>query len=100
MPALSRSVSILKDRGIYEGKEFLGWMSGLLEKKGVRTFGDLLRRPEAEPIYRHKLQVVASDLTEQRLLVLPRDAHRLGIEDPDELDVCCQVQAHNSLMRP
>ncbi len=33
LPALSRTVSTLKDRGIYEGKEFLGWMSGLLEKK-------------------------------------------------------------------
>ena len=97
LPALSRSVSILKDRGIYEGKEFLGWMSGLLEKKGVRTFGDLLRRPEAEPIYRHKLQVVASDLTEQRLLVLPRDAHRLGIEDPDELEVALAVRMSISI---
>jgi NTE family protein len=76
LPLLPRIVSILKDRGIYEGKAFLEWMSGLLEKKGVRTFGDLVRRPEAEPRYRYKLQVMVSDLTEQQVLVLPKDAHR------------------------
>jgi NTE family protein len=97
LPALPRTVSILKDSGIYEGDAFLGWMSGLLEKKGVRTFGDLLRRLEAEPIYRHKLQLVASDLTEQRLLVLPRDAPRLGIEDPDELNVALAVRMSMSI---
>jgi NTE family protein len=91
LPALSRTVSILKDKGIYEGDAFLEWMADLLEAKGVRTFGDLLKDPGAEPVYRHGLQVVASDLTEQRLLVLPRDAHQLGIEDPDELSVALAV---------
>src|SRR5215213_3449484 len=48
----------LKDRGLYEGEAFLEWMSGLLERKGVRTFGDLVRRPEAPLRYRYKLQVM------------------------------------------
>jgi len=97
LPVLSRTVSVLKDRGIYEGETFLEWMTGLLETKGVRTFGDLVRRPEAELRYRYKLQVIASDLTEQRLLVLPRDAHRLGIEDPDELSVAMVVRMSMSI---
>jgi NTE family protein len=97
LPLFPRIVSILKDRGIYEGEAFLEWMSGLLEKKGVRTFGDLVRRPEAELRYRYKLQVIASDLTEQRLLVLPKDAHRLGIEDPDELSVAMAVRMSMSI---
>lgn len=97
LPALSRTVSILKDRGIYEGEAFLGWMTELLEAKGVRNFGDLLARPGAVPLYRHKLQVIASDLTEQRLLVLPRDAHRLGIEDPDGLEVALAVRMSMSI---
>src|SRR5829696_5646147 len=97
LPLFPRIVSILKDRGLYEGKAFLEWMSGLLEKKGVRTFGDLVRRPEAEPRYRYKLQVMVSDLTEQRLLVLPKDAHRLGIEDPDELSVALAVRMSMSI---
>jgi NTE family protein len=97
LPIFPRTVSILKDRGIYEGEAFLEWMTGLLETKGVRTFGDLVRRPEAELRYRYKLQVIASDLTEQRLLVLPRDAHRLGIEDPDELGVAMAVRMSMSI---
>jgi NTE family protein len=76
LPLFPRIVSILKDRGIYEGEAFLEWMSGLLEKKGVRTFGDLVRRPQAPLRYRYKLQVMVSDVTEQRLLVLPKDAYR------------------------
>ncbi len=46
LPLLPRTVSILKDRGIYEGEALLEWMTGLLEAKGVRTFGDLVRRPK------------------------------------------------------
>jgi NTE family protein len=72
-------------------------MSGLLERKGVRTFGDLVRRPEAPLRYRYKLQVMVSDLTEQRLLVLPKDAHKLGIEDPDELSVALAVRMSMSI---
>jgi hypothetical protein len=29
LPALPRTVSILKDSGIHEGDAFLGWMGGL-----------------------------------------------------------------------
>jgi NTE family protein len=72
-------------------------MTGLLEAKGVRTFGDLVRRPEAELRYRYKLQVIASDLTEERLLVLPRDAHWLGLDDPDELSVALAVRMSMSI---
>ena len=97
LPLFPRIVSILKDRGLYEGEAFLEWMGGLLESKGVRTFGDLVRRPEAPLRYRYKLQVMVSDLTEQRLLVLPKDAHRLGIEDPDELSVALAVRMSMSI---
>ena len=97
LPLFSRTVGILKDRGFYEGEAFLRWMTSLLEAKGVRTFGDLVRRPDAEPRYRYKLQVIASDLTEERLLVLPRDAHLLGLDDPDELGVALAVRMSMSI---
>src|SRR5918998_4848068 len=97
LPLFPRIVSILKDRGIYEGEACLERISGLLAKKGVRTFGDLVRRPEAELRYRYKLQVIVSDLTEQRLLVLPKDAHKLGIEDPDELSVALAIRMSMSI---
>ncbi|MGH2749292.1 MAG: patatin-like phospholipase family protein, partial [Actinomycetota bacterium] len=87
IPFVSRSVSILKDLGIYEGKYFEDWIRELLATKGVRTFADLATDEYGEdPRYRFRLQVIASDVTTHRLLVLPKDAGLLGIE-PAELDV-------------
>jgi NTE family protein len=96
-PLAPISLSILKDLGIYEGKEFEEWMRSLLETKGKRTFGDLIRQPDDEPRYRYKVQLIASDLTEQRLLVLPRDAPVLGIGNPDDLDVAMAVRMSMSI---
>ena len=89
---LGGALSILKDLGIYEGEAFVEWMSGLLEAKDVRTFGDLIRREDVELKYRYKLQVIASDVTDRRLLVLPRDAPKLGIQDPDDIEVALAVR--------
>ena len=97
LPLAGRSLSILKDLGIYEGEAFLAWMRDLLEAKGVRTFGDLVRRESGELKYRYKAQLIASDVTERRLLVLPRDAHRLGIDDPDDLNVALAVRMSMSI---
>ncbi len=65
-------------------------MRGLLEAKRQRTFGDQVRREDIKLRYRYKMQVIASDVTERRLLVLHRDARKLGIEDPDDIDVALQ----------
>ncbi|MEJ7842335.1 MAG: patatin-like phospholipase family protein [Rubrobacter sp.] len=94
---MGKTLSILKDLGIYEGEAFEGWMRGLLEARGVRTFGDLVRREDVELKYRYKLQVIASDVTERRLLVLPRDAPSLGITRPDDLDVARAVRMSMSI---
>ena len=87
--AFPRTVSILKDRGMYEGEAFQAVDNRAARGEGRSDVRRLVRRPErpdAEELrYRYKLQVIASDLTEERLLVLPRDADRLGIENPDEL---------------
>ncbi len=94
---MGKTLSILKDLGIYEGKAFEEWMRGLLEARGVRTFGDLVRREAVDLKYRYKLQVIASDVTERRLLVLPKDAPKLGIEDPDDIDVAGAVRMSMSI---
>jgi NTE family protein len=94
---MGKTLSILKDLGIYEGKAFEKWMRGLLEARDVKTFGDLVRREDVELKYRYKLQVIASDVTERRLLVLPRDAPKLGIEDPDDIDVAQAVRMSMSI---
>jgi NTE family protein len=97
VPLAGASLSVLKDLGIYEGEAFMEWMRGLLEARGKRTFGDLVRREDVELKYRYKAQVIASDVTEQRLLVLPRDAPKLGVENPDDLSVALAVRMSMSI---
>ena len=97
VPLVERSLSMLLDLGLYEGDRFLEWMRERLEAKGVRTFADLVHDEFADdPRYRSRLQVIASDVTMRELLVLPRDARKLGIE-PDELDVALAVRMSMSI---
>src|SRR5215208_1927506 len=97
IPFVGRGVSILKDRGIYEGNEFLAFIRSLLEDKGVHTFADLIRdADEEEARYRYKAQVIVSDVTDRRLLVLPKDAPKLGTE-PDDFVVAEAVRMSMSI---
>lgn len=97
VPLIERSMSMLLDLGLYEGNFFLEWIRERLEAKGVRTFADLVHPEYADdPRFRYRLQVVASDVTKHELLVLPRDAKKLGIE-PDDLDVALAVRMSMSI---
>lgn len=92
VPFVGTPLSLLKDQGVYEGDALLEYVRGLLAVKGVRTFGDLARSSAGRPLYRYRAQVIASDLTGRRLLVLPRDAGKLGVEDPDSFEVALAVR--------
>jgi NTE family protein len=97
LPLIERSLSMLLDLGLYEGDRFLEWIRERLEAKGVQTFADLVHPEYAEdPRFRSKLQVIASDVTTHELLILPRDATKLGIE-PDDLDVALAVRMSMSI---
>jgi NTE family protein len=97
VPLIERSLSMLLDLGMYEGDRFLEWIRERLEAKGVRTFADLVHPDYADdPRFRSKLQVIASDVTTHQLLILPRDASKLGIE-PDDLDVALAVRMSMSI---
>ena len=97
VPLIERSLSMLLDLGLYEGDRFLAWIRERLEAKGVHTFADLVQEEFADdPRYRSRLQVIASDVTTHELLVLPRDATKLGIE-PDALDVALAVRMSMSI---
>jgi NTE family protein len=99
IPLMGAPLGVLYEHGIFEGDAFYNWMRSLLAEKEVMTFGDLVHADFAddEPVYRHKVQVIASDLTTRRLLVLPRDADMLGVEDPDSLDVALAVRMSMSI---
>jgi NTE family protein len=97
VPLIEKTTSLLLDLGIYEGERFLEWMREMLAQQDVKTFGDLIRDPdETNPRYRYRLQVIASDVTNRKLLILPQDAGLLGIE-PDELEVAYAVRMSMSI---
>ncbi|HJU47349.1 MAG TPA: patatin-like phospholipase family protein, partial [Gaiellaceae bacterium] len=96
VPLIEKSFSMLLDLGIYEGNAFESWMRGMLARRGVRTFADLAVPGEDDPRWHSKLSVIVSDVTKHELLVLPRDAAKLGLE-PDELDVARAVRMSMSI---
>ncbi len=98
LPLVGHLARIVFEKGINKGDAFLHWMQGLLAKKGVRTFGDLVHPAYADqPRYRYKVQMIASDLMGRRMLVLPGDATKLGIAHPDEMEVALAVRMSASL---
>ena len=98
IPLIGTPLSLLKDQGIYEGKALLMYVRSLLADRRVSNFGDLVNHANAEEErHRYKAQVIASDITGRRLLVLPRDAHRLGVREPDDFEVALAVRMSTSI---
>jgi NTE family protein len=87
----------LKSRGMHSGDYFSGWIRELLGAKGKTQFGHL-RDPNPSAENRaYGLQVIASDISAQSMLVLPRDAAQLGLGDPDELEIAHAVRMSMSI---
>ena len=97
IPAVGKPLSLLFMKGIYKGDYFEHWIRDLLAQKNIRTFGDLVQEEtEMIPRQRYRLQVVASDISRGKLIVLPWDALDYGIA-PDELDVARAVRMSMSI---
>jgi NTE family protein len=90
------AAEFFKTRGMHSGDYFLNWMRELLAEKGITKFGQL-RDPQAKtPAREYRLQVIASDLSARSMLILPRDAAKIGFE-PDELEIALAVRMSMSI---
>jgi NTE family protein len=87
--------SIVTEYGIYEGKYFEEWFADLLKETGKTKFGDILTDDPREE-YKYKLQVIASDISDRKLLVLPRGLKTFGL-DPDEFPIARAVRMSMSI---
>lgn len=108
IPFVGKALSILLEKGIYEGERFKQWMSEMLARKvqdtagnGMETprsvtFGDLPASESTNPRFEHRVQVVVSDLTTRDLLVLPQQAQKLGVE-ASNLEVAAAVRMSTSI---
>jgi NTE family protein len=92
------ALGLLEHKGLHSGDYFLGWMRERLQETGITRFGQLRTADDdtGDPSRRYRLQVIASDVSLARMLVLPRDAALLGI-DPDELEIAYAVRMSMSI---
>jgi NTE family protein len=82
-----RWIGLYKRLGLYRGKNFETWMDTRLAEKGIKTFGDLEKGA---------LTIIASDLTNGKMLVFPDDLPSYGI-NPDHFQVSKAVRMSCSL---
>ena len=93
---VAEALELAAHKGLHPGKYFESWMRERLEQKGITKFGQLRER-DAGGVAQYRLQVIASDITQQRMLVLPRDAQEHLGEDPDELEIAAAVRMSMSI---
>lgn len=73
--------------GLYKGEKLERWLETKLRQKGIQTFSDLPPKT---------LRVIASDLTNGRLIVLPDDLHLYGI-NPKSFSVAKAIRMSCSI---
>jgi NTE family protein len=93
-------LSILVHKGIYKGDYLHEWLTGRLDKLGVRTFADLRLPPDPGSDLpenrRYKLVVMVSDVSRGELVRLPWDYEEYGLK-ADEQSVADAVRASMSI---
>ena len=96
---VGKGLSLLFEKGIYEGRYLHAWLDGLLTNLGKRTFADLrIDDPKSSlpPEKAYRLVVMASDVTRGELVRLPWDYPRYGLKADDQL-VADAVRASMSI---
>lgn len=74
IPLLGNILELLVHQGIYKNDYLEKWMDSLLSKQGIRTFADL---PDG------KLKIIASDVSNGQILILPDDLERYMLTHAD-----------------
>lgn len=99
LPLVGRGVSLLFEKGIYEGDYLKEWLDDKLKGLGKRTWGDFrIEDPNSSlpEEKRYSLVVMASDVTRGRLVRFPWDYPRYGL-DPDQELVADAVRCSMSI---
>ncbi|MGE5702207.1 MAG: patatin-like phospholipase family protein [Clostridia bacterium] len=87
IPLIGPSCRLLFKLGLHASDELERFIEQLLQKKGIRTFGEL---PAG------KLRIIASDITDGKMLVLPDDIAPFGI-DPAAFSIAKAVRMSCSI---
>lgn len=90
-----KAASVGFNFGIYSADYFENWIGELFKRKGKTVFGDILIGGESGK-YRYKFNAIASDITDQRMLILPFDLSSFGF-DPDRFSIAKAVRMSMSI---
>lgn len=97
---IGQGLSLLFEKGIYEGDYLRAWLAQQLDSLGVRTFRDLRLPDDPESALpesrRYKLVVMTSDVSRGQLVRLPWDYPEYGLAADDQL-VADAVRASMSI---
>lgn len=87
IPVFGMFLELMIHLGIYKNDYLESWVESLLAEKGVRTFADL---PDG------KLKIIASDISNGQMLILPDDLGRYKMT-PADLNVSTAVMMSASI---
>jgi NTE family protein len=87
IPVFGSLLELMFNLGIYKNDYLETWLDLLLSEKGIKTFADL---PYG------KLKIIASDVSNGQMLILPDDLDRYGMS-PSDLNVSTAVMMSASI---
>ena len=90
LPVVGKALGFFKDKAMYSGDYIEKWISNLLKAKGVEKFKDLTIDGVC------KIKIIASDITQKTILVLPDDLPKYNI-DPMEFEVAKAIRMSISI---
>ncbi|MFD2672746.1 patatin-like phospholipase family protein [Marinicrinis sediminis] len=85
--ALGHVVRLFWKKGLYSGHKLEEWVKETLKEKGIHTFSNI--KPG-------RLQIIASDISNGKILILPQDIQRFGIQ-PAKLEVSRAIRMSSSI---
>lgn len=85
IPFIGKPAELFINKGFYSSEPVEALLNDLYKKKGKRTFKDISINGVSQ------LKVIASDVTNRKVLILPEDIKFYGI-DPMELDIAKAVR--------
>ncbi|MBF6592262.1 MAG: patatin-like phospholipase family protein, partial [Ktedonobacterales bacterium] len=114
LPLAGDAMQLLLHLGVYRTNRLHAYVAGLLAQKNVTTFGDLKIQQgspeyralpaairaeidEGNPRYTYRLHIIATDLTDNSMLILPDDVAKTFGERPDDFPIALAVQMSASI---
>ena len=91
-----KAVKLALKNGVYNAVYLEKWLEGLYKRKGKTCFGDIRTPGTSNDKYKYRFQAVASDLSDNRMLILPRDLTIFGM-NPDQFSISRAVRMSMSI---